>query len=116
MDEILDFVPMTDYESINFMLLLPFSMEADDAVEYSREEIDGVLQYAKQLNARAEAAEAEVARLREALELAEAEVERLLSELSDAVDGHWDAEPSWYADKALTASPYADGAYDNTTE
>ena len=66
--------------------------------------------------ARAEAAEAEVARLREALELAEAEVERLLSELSDAVDGHWDAEPSWYADKALTASPYADGAYDNTTE
>ena len=68
------------------------------------------------LIARAEAAEAEVARLREALELAEAEVERLLSELSDAVDGHWDAEPSWYADKALTASPYADGAYDNTTE
>ena len=68
MDEILDFVPMTDYESINFMLLLPFSMEADDAVEYSREEIDGVLQYAKQLNARAEAAEAEVARLRSALE------------------------------------------------
>ena len=72
--------------------------------------------YIDELRARAEAAEAEVARLREALELAEAEVERLLSELSDAVDGHWDAEPSWYADKALTASPYADGAYDNTTE
>ena len=72
--------------------------------------------YIDELRARAEAAEAEVARPREALELAEAEVERLLSELSDAVDGHWDAEPSWYADKALTASPYADGAYDNTTE
>ena len=67
MNAILDFAPMTDYESINFMLLLPFAMDADDAAEYSRDEIDNVLQYAKQLNARADAAEKNVKRLRDGL-------------------------------------------------
>lgn len=42
---------------------------------------------------------------------AEAEVERLYGELSSCVEGRWDAEPSWYAENALRASPYA-GATD----
>jgi hypothetical protein len=90
MNAILDFAPMTDYESINFMLLLPFAMEADDAAEYSRDEIDNVLQYAKQLNARADAAEKNVKRLRDGL-----------NAIDDYIEGRDDGERSVVAKIAI---------------
>jgi len=94
------FPPMTDEQSIRFMLTLPWAMgdnAEDGSVSYDAGEIETVLRFVDSLNARAEAAEATLASCNRARQAAEAENDRLRKQVAQAkVDGaneerslHW---------------------------
>lgn len=56
----------TDYESLCFMLRLPFTVEGGDTAEYSADEIDTVLDYARKIKASLDTAERELDAVRKA--------------------------------------------------
>jgi len=83
--------PMTHYESLRFMLLLPFSMEGGDTADFSRDEILTVLRLAKNIHESAQAAECAAATLGDYVaraEAAEAEVARLRAAISEMADAY----------------------------
>ena len=98
------FPPMTDEQSIRFMLTLPWAMgdnAEDGSVSYDAGEIETVLRFVDSLNARAESAEATLASCNRARQAAEAECEWLRAELSvarDLLSGVPEHSAGWYAD------------------